>query len=616
MNTDSTMNDLNAIHKNEKESVLSASNSKPLLLNEVSSTNESTITTPDDLAEHYTFIKKLGQGTQATVYEAIRKSDGLHVAIKTLAINSIQNWKEYDLFWREVDTLKTLEIDGVAKFYDAIENLEQPAPHAYLIQQCIRGRSIAEMIADGLRFSVQDVFRIGVQLIDIIDKLHHHNPPIIHRDIKPSNILLEPDGNFYKVYLTDFGAVADPLIQKGGSTVAGTYGYMPPEQLMGKPCAASDIYAFGATLAGLLSGMEPADMEISDYRLMIEKPLENLPYPIVSCLRLMTMPNLEDRFCDYEKLNHIFTDFSNGKYFSEDLPIDETYTAKQLNHALKKVHLLGQNGNTDLWLHLPENTPRKVPQSYQCILNTMTYHKAFSYNLKLNDTLNKLNPKFFTEGLRFNYLINLFIFFPVMFILFSSSFFQQFIHKFFVTLGLIFNIRKLSAIPAILRYPHLNKFNIHAYRIIQDLLQNGRKAMATVIKIDYVSKNVNPKEMKFQALCNDPAPVGGCWADYGYYRSTYNLELPIFRVTYTFNPPDDSSANDLYHTIYLPYDPTLALHTGDMLPILYRIDPLDNSRVTSMPFPFPLDRIHRLEHVICQTWRTQPVSLESDFSES
>ena len=142
------MNDLNAIHKNEKESVLSASNSKPLLLNEVSSANESTITTPDDLAEHYTFIKKLGQGTQATVYEAIRKSDGLHVAIKTLAINSIQNWKEYDLFWREVDTLKTLEIDGVAKFYDAIENLEQPAPHAYLIQQCIRGRSIAEMIAD------------------------------------------------------------------------------------------------------------------------------------------------------------------------------------------------------------------------------------------------------------------------------------------------------------------------------------------------------------------------------------------------------------------------------------------------------------------------------------
>jgi serine/threonine protein kinase len=105
-----------------------------------------------------------------------------------------------------------------------------------------------------------------MQLLDILKQLHAHEPPVIHRDIKPSNILLKAlGGDDYEVYLIDFGAVANPQVQGGGSTVAGTFGYMAPEQLTGKPCPASDIYSLAAVAVYLISGRSPADMPMKDF---------------------------------------------------------------------------------------------------------------------------------------------------------------------------------------------------------------------------------------------------------------------------------------------------------------------------------------------------------------
>jgi serine/threonine protein kinase len=91
----------------------------------------------------------------------------------------------------------------------------------------------------------------------------------VHRDLKPENLMLCPgaDGRV-GVKILDFG-LAKEMIQQSGSqtvgsnltapgTVLGTYTYMAPEQLSGKPVdARADLFALGVIVAESLTGTRP-----------------------------------------------------------------------------------------------------------------------------------------------------------------------------------------------------------------------------------------------------------------------------------------------------------------------------------------------------------------------
>ena len=73
------------------------------------------------------------------------------------------------------------------------------------------------------------------------------------------------EGEARNIYLVDFGAVQDKASAEGKSfTVVGTYGYAPMEQYGGRTVAASDLYALGATMIHLLTGLSPADLPQDD----------------------------------------------------------------------------------------------------------------------------------------------------------------------------------------------------------------------------------------------------------------------------------------------------------------------------------------------------------------
>ncbi len=67
-------------------------------------------------------------------------------------------------------------------------------------------------------------------------------------------MLRRPDG---QLVLIDFGSVKLAMERGDGSTIAGTFGYMAPEQFLGQAVPQSDIYALGALAVALLTKTDP-----------------------------------------------------------------------------------------------------------------------------------------------------------------------------------------------------------------------------------------------------------------------------------------------------------------------------------------------------------------------
>lgn len=583
--------------------------------------SNASVETPKELRDKYRIIREVGHGAQGHVYEAISLADNSKVAIKELRIDSVQNWKEYDLFKREANVLQSVNIKGIAKFYEAMEFLNIPEPRAYIIQEYIDGRSFEQMMKSGYRFSIQRIFHIAIELIELLEQLHSHDPVIIHRDIKPSNILLRPSsGDEFDVFLIDFGAVANPQVQSGGSTVAGTFGYMPPEQLMGKPSPASDIYALAATLVFVLSGVSPADMQISDFRLIIDPHLESLPPVVVSTLRHMLEPKTNQRLCDYKLLKDRFLSFYENRFEQLDAL---NSSPENLNALIKSYAFYGDNGQINIWSNLSDATPREIPEIITQFSPRTFYFNSINHEL----TVHHYNAH------RVKYLT--FIFFIIFFVI-ALAISVAIIILYFISLKSIYMPWIQYVYPVFILFPAgivtLIKLFLHKkmelsartitdedtdkkqnrleaetyYKAYQNLLKNGRKTIATIVDISY--RRCKPENMEF--YFSDKKMDSGFKinktenkyeTDYDYFETlpaAISHASPVFTIRYKFNPPDDASENDLIHEITTHISPFEHLHVGAPLPILYHISPFRNNFVQSMPYPFPLNDVENYQEII------------------
>ena len=121
----------------------------------------------------------------------------------------------------------------------------------YLATEFVRGESLADRLARG-PLPEAEVLAIARALLGVLVTLQQRSPAIFHRDLKPANVMFREDG---AVVLVDFGSARTVEGSRTHrSTLVGTFGYMPPEQLGGTVDRTSDVFALGATVLHAVTG--------------------------------------------------------------------------------------------------------------------------------------------------------------------------------------------------------------------------------------------------------------------------------------------------------------------------------------------------------------------------
>lgn len=204
----------------------------------------------------YRFVELLGRGATGATYRAERLHHGKAgevVAIKEIPIHRAESLKALELFEREARILRSLRHPNIPAFIDTFTVGLGKQMMLCIVQELIRGRTLEQERTER-RFDERAVCEVLREVLTTLIYLEGLNPPVIHRDIKPQNLMRRDDDS---IVLIDFGSVRAAVMDSvaGGSTVAGTFGYMAPEQFAGLATPATDIYGLGATAVSLLAGV-------------------------------------------------------------------------------------------------------------------------------------------------------------------------------------------------------------------------------------------------------------------------------------------------------------------------------------------------------------------------
>jgi predicted Ser/Thr protein kinase len=206
----------------------------------------------------YEIVAELGHGAMGSVFKARDPAVGRTVAIKTIhtaALEGAQSAEYRARFQREARASGVLAHPGIVPVFDVGEHEGAP----FLVMEFVEGRTLADAMKKGERFTLDRVCEIGQQLAEALGYAHRQG--VIHRDIKPANILLTSREVYgaERPRITDFGIAklaASELTTTG--QLLGTPSYMPPEQFTGAPIdGRADLFSLGVILYAMATGEQP-----------------------------------------------------------------------------------------------------------------------------------------------------------------------------------------------------------------------------------------------------------------------------------------------------------------------------------------------------------------------
>jgi len=213
------------------------------------------------LDDSYTIERQLAFGGLSAIYLA-RTADQKRVVLKEAVVPQNENAemveKSHQMLTREAKMLTALSHEQIVAVFD---HFVDNGRH-YLVLEYIPGQDLRQLVREEGPQKEGQVLVWAISMAHMLAYLHEQPEPIIHRDFTPDNLLLKSDGS---IVVIDFGA-ANFFLGTATGTMIGKQAYIAPEQLRGKACPLSDIYALGCCLYFLSTGEDPEPLSASHPR--------------------------------------------------------------------------------------------------------------------------------------------------------------------------------------------------------------------------------------------------------------------------------------------------------------------------------------------------------------
>ncbi|MEE8459307.1 MAG: serine/threonine-protein kinase [Phycisphaerales bacterium] len=238
----------------------------------------------------YQLLNEIAAGGMGVIIRCRDNDLGRFVAMKVLHPRHAGNAAMVRRFLEEAQIAGQLQHPGILQVY---ELGLRPDRRPYFTMKLIKGRTLAQLLADRQSPDIDRRRFIGIFERICQTMAYAHSRGVIHRDLKPANIMA---GNFGEVQIVDWGLAkvigrseskapddarasvesaatvvpAETEIsvpdsdrlgpQSVAGSIMGTPAYMPPEQARGdvdqidERC---DVFALGAILCEVLTGKPP-----------------------------------------------------------------------------------------------------------------------------------------------------------------------------------------------------------------------------------------------------------------------------------------------------------------------------------------------------------------------
>lgn len=204
----------------------------------------------------FRIVERLQHSVRASIYRAMRESDGRPVVLKVLLDRAITS-ENIGLYRHEYELLKSLHSSSVITVYDFKQNHDSVA----LVLEDFGAISLKQV--QETRAAELDVGKkidIAVKLVAALRDVH--SAQIIHKDVTPNNVVVNLESGELK--LIDFGLATLLPVEHAATAIPtllqGTLAYLAPEQTGRMNRAVdyrSDFYSLGATLYELFTEKQP-----------------------------------------------------------------------------------------------------------------------------------------------------------------------------------------------------------------------------------------------------------------------------------------------------------------------------------------------------------------------